>query len=129
MKNISTLMKKHDFKSLYELLEEENYKYTIDNFERNFKKYSSTDKFSYLIYLIARERNVENTLLICDFLMFTDTFFDDVHTVIYDFLCQGLQIFPDNTELLQWIVSIYEGHPDSPFTLSELAEIKMRLQN
>lgn len=128
MKNIAKLLKMHDFKTLYELLKNKDYGYSLESFDRDFKKNISSDKFSYLVYLNAREKSVKNILLLCDFLLYTDTFFYDIHPVIYDYLNQGLSMFPADKQLLKWIISIYENHPDSPFSLSELEKIKLALK-
>lgn len=124
MKYINKLMKQHYFRILYEMLNKNGYEYSIENFASDFKRNSSMDKFLYLIYLISREKTVKNILLLCDFLMFTDTFFYDIHPVIYDYLCQALILFPNDKELAEWIVSVYEGHPDSPFGSDKIKEIK-----
>ncbi len=127
MKNITKLLKMHDFKTLYALLKDEEYRYSLENFERDFKKNISSDKFSYLVYLNAREKSVKNILLLCEFLLYTDTFFYDIHPVIYDYLCQGLCLFPKNNELLKWIIAVYESHPDSPFDSYEIEKIKLAI--
>ena len=129
MKNITKLLKMHDFKTLYELLKNNEYRYSLEGFDRDFKKNISSDKFSYLVYLNAREKSVKNILLLCDFLLYTDTFFYDIHPVIYDYLHQGLSMFPTDKQLLNWIISVYENHPDSPFDSSEIEKIKLAFKN
>ena len=128
MKQIGRLLKEHDFRTVYESLNEINYNYTIENFERDFKKNDSADKFCYLVYLISKEKIPANVLLLCDFLMYTDTFFYDVHAVIYDYLCQIMRLFPDDKKVLEWVVATYDSHPDSPFHVDEIEEFKIKLQ-
>jgi len=75
MKKLSQLWKKYNYNSIYDVLSEKNYNYTLENIERDFNKIDSSNKFCYLIYLLSRDYSVKNVLLICDFLTYTDTFF------------------------------------------------------
>lgn len=75
MKKLSQLWKKYNYNSIYSVLSEKNYNYTLGNIERDFNKIDSSNKFCYLIYLLSRDYSVKNVLLICDFLTYTDTFF------------------------------------------------------
>lgn len=129
MKKITRLWKKHDYHSIYVILKEKGYDYTIDNIEKDFGKIRSMDKFCYLIYLLSNDYSVENTLLVCDFLMYTDTFFYDIHPAIRMIVQRALELFPTERILLEWVVSIYENHPDSPFEETELIAFKERLND
>ena len=106
---------------------EQEYDYTIDNLEKDFAKVSSTDKFCYLLYLLSRDYSVKNTLLLCDFLMYIDPFFYDIHPVIQMFIRRALELFPKEPTLLEWVVSTYETHPDSPFKEAEMITFKEQL--
>lgn len=114
-------MKKGCFKNVYEELNSAHYEYTIDAFTRDFKNVSSEMKFAYLQYLIAKEETSDIHLLLCDFLMWTDTFFFDYYPVLNWHLKRALEISPNNIKVLQWITCIFNGHPDSPFSEEELA--------
>ena len=89
VRELIRLWKERDYHSVYEILKAEEYDYTIGNIEKDFAKVSSTDKFCYLIYLLSKDYSVKNTLLLCDFLMYTDTFFYDIHPVIQMFICRA----------------------------------------
>jgi hypothetical protein len=129
VKELTRLLKEHQYYSVYFFLKEKKYDYTIENLERDFVKVSSSDKFCYIIYLLSKDFTVKNTLLLCDFLMFTDTFFYDIHPVIQMFIRRALELFPNETTLLQWIISVYENHPDSPFKESEIITFKEQLND
>ena len=120
MKDIIKQWKKHDYNYVYTNLHKMGYSYTLDNFDRDFKKIKSEDRFSYLIYLLSKEYTPQNVILLCDLLTFTDTFFYDIHPVIHMFLKQALLEFPSDKLLLQWISCNYEGHPDSPFSKDKI---------
>lgn len=112
--------RKHDYNYVYTNLQKMGYSYILDNFERDFKKIKSEDRFSYLIYLLSKEYTPQHVILLCDLLMFTDMFFYYIHPVINMFLQQALLVFPNDKLLLQWIACNYEGHPDSPFSKDEI---------
>lgn len=127
VRELIRLWKERDYHSVYEILKAEEYDYTIGNIEKDFAKVSSTDKFCYLIYLLSKDYSVKNTLLLCDFLMYTDTFFYDIHPVIQMFICRALELFPKDPTLLEWVVSTYGNHPDSPFEEAEMITFKEQL--
>jgi hypothetical protein len=124
VRKLIRLWKERDYHSVYEILKTKEYDYTIDNLEKDFAKVSSTDKFCYLLYLLSRDYSVKNTLLLCDFLMYIDPFFYDIHPVIQMFIRRALELFPKEPTLLEWVVSTYETHPDSPFKEAEMITFK-----
>lgn len=128
MKELIRLWKYREYHSIYEILKGKDYNYTIDNIEKDFGKISSMDKFCYLIYLLSNDYSVKNTLLVCDFLMYTDTFFYDIHPVIRLFVQRALELFPTEYTLLEWVVYTYENHPDSPFEEAEIIAFKEQLK-
>ena len=77
--------------------------------------------------MLSKDYSVKNTLLLCDFLMYTDTFFYDIHPVIQMFICRALELFPKDPTLLEWVVSTYVNHPDSPFEEAEMITFKEQL--
>ena len=119
---------KCDFDGLYRELAAEHYDYTLENFTRDFNKISSEKKFAYLHYLIANEETPELHLLVCDFLLYTDTFFFDIYPVVKWHLKRALEISPNSVEVLGWIIGIFaNGNPDSPFSGEELRAYNERL--
>ncbi len=129
MKELIRLWKNREYKTLYAILSKKEYDYTIDNIEKDFGMVSSMDKFCYLVYLLSNEYSVKNTLLICDFLTYTDTFFHDIHPVIRMLIQRALESFPTDKTLLEWVVSAYENHPDTPFSETELRNFKELLNH
>lgn len=128
-KDLIKKMKKGFFQSVYEELKSAGYEYTLDAFTRDFKNVSSEMKFAYLQYLIAKEETADIHLLLCDFLMWTDTFFFDYYPVLNWHLKRALEISPNNIKVLQWITCIFNGHPDSPFSEEELAAYNEKLSS
>lgn len=127
MKKVIRLWNENDYNAVYTILKEKKYDYTIENFQKDFKKINSMKKFCYLIYLLSNDYSVQNTLLVCDFLMYSDTFFYDIHPVLRMIINHAISLFPAEHALLEWVVCNYENHPDSPFTNKEIDDFKSRL--
>lgn len=127
MKKLALLWKQREYHSIYIILKERGYDYTIDNLEKDFSSVESMDKFCYLVYLLSNDYSVKNALLMCEFLTYTDTFFYDIHPVIRMFTQRALELFPNNPALLTWIVGTYENNPDSPYRETEIADFKEQL--
>lgn len=129
MKEIIKQWKKQNYSFVYEQLKEKNFEYTLDNLERNFASISSQNKYCYLIYLLSMEDTPHNALLLCDFLIYIDTFFYDIHPVIYMFLQKSLMCHPFDKTILRWVLTTYENHPDSPFSYDEIQLYKSKINN
>lgn len=120
MEQIITQWNEWNFNFVYNQLNKMNYKYTLDGLERDFSIIVSEKKFCYLLYLLSKERTPYNAILICDFLLYTNTFFYDIHPVIKMILCQALIEHKNDLLIINWIVDVYEDHPDSPFSNDEI---------
>jgi len=118
-----------EYQQLYEKLEARHYAYTLENVTRDFKEVSSEKKYTYLMYAIACSETPELHLLICDMLLFTDTFFFDMYTLQKWHLKRALEISPNNVQVLQWITCTFSGHPDSPFSKEELTAYNVLLKS
>ena len=102
MKKIITEFKKYNFLYVYEELKKMNYQYTLENIFKDFKKISSENKYCFLLYVLAKEYTTDHILLICDFLIYTDTFFYDVYPVVNMLIEQGCKNGADKIQLEQW---------------------------
>lgn len=118
------LFQKHCYSELYELLEKENYEYSLENISRDFSNKESMNLYCYLLYVLSIRRTSEIYLLICDFLMFQDTWFSDIFPMIKWILDSALEQETDNSDIKEWILSVFFENPDSPYTAEELYEIK-----
>lgn len=128
MKPILRLLKKGNYNAVYCKLKENNYEYTLDNLKKDFSNIDSKDMFCYLIYLLSKDRSINHTLLICDFLMYTDTFFYDIYPVIKMIVQHTLSLSNLNSssvELKRWVLDIFWGNPDCPFNTLEMEQYAM----
>jgi|GEM_PF-6309618 len=57
------------------LFEVNHYVYTLERFTHDFSKVNSMKKYCYLLYVMSRNETPDIHILICDTLMFIDTFF------------------------------------------------------
>ena len=117
------------YRALYEKLEEDKFQYIIEEYSKAFSNVSSEKKYTYLTYAIAKLETPDLHLLICDLLLYTDLFFDDMYTLQKWHLKRALEISPNNKEVLQWIVDIFSNHPDSPFNGDELSYYNKKLSS
>lgn len=120
-------MKLGNFSKVYHRLLQYNYSYTIDNFTTDFKQVSSSIKFCYLLYLIAKQESAYLHILICEFLMYTDTFFDDIYPIIYLHLKAALALEEDTIKTMSWIIDTFCDHPESPFDSVQMKDFATKV--
>lgn len=113
-------MKDGNYNLVFDQLQQVNYDYSLEHFTHDFAHVDSIKKYCYLIYVMAKMDIPKIHMLICDILMFTDTFFNDVYTVIHWNIDQALRIDPYNIEAMSWAINVFYNHPDSPFSKKEL---------
>lgn len=129
MKKVIKEWEKGNYNFVYKQLKEKNFQYTLDNLERNFASINSQNKYCYLIYLLSMEDTPHNTLLLCDFLIYIDSFFYDIHPVIYMFLQKSLICHPFDITILKLILTTYGNHPNSPFSHDEIQSYRNKIDN
>ena len=109
------------FHELYLELKETNYSYSIVSFDKDFKGIDSALKFCFLLYLTCVDDSIRLRMLICDFLLYTDTFFDDIYAVIKTHLSAALLMDKEQRiVILHWIINNFYGHPDSVYNDTEM---------
>ena len=118
-KETAANLKRGRFRLVYEALRDEGYAYTVETFSRDFRGVDSFRKYAYLLYVISREPCADLHLLACDFLIYTDTFCDDVYALVRWHILQALAIEPANPRLEEW-GSYFSDCPSAPFSAAEL---------
>ncbi|NLZ46461.1 MAG: hypothetical protein GX896_07185 [Clostridiales bacterium] len=129
MKKLKKMLSEGAYDSLYMELDENNFFYDIENFTTAFDGVKSEKKYAYLTYAIARNETPNLHLLLCDLIYYTDRFFYDVYTMQKWHLKRALEISPNNIDVLKWITTIFNEHPDSPFSKYELAIYNKQLES
>lgn len=111
------------YHDVYIQLEEKKYSYTLEALCEDFSNVDELNLYCYLIYVLSKKQTCKMSLLICDYLMFLGTPFYDIYPVIRYHLDIALLASPNNLEILNWIVSMFFEHPDSPYTDNELLNL------
>jgi hypothetical protein len=127
LKKIIKQLKKGEYNYVYNSLKEIKYNYSLDNLSKDFSSVGYKDMYCYLIYLISVEHNPNYYILLCDYIYYIGTFFYDIYPVIHMFMKQALKEYPYNKSIIEWIISTFENHPDSPFSIDELKFLKSKL--
>ncbi len=129
-KLIQEQINKLDFESAYSQLCQEPYIFNIDHLARDFPKVQSTTMYLFLMYAVSQSESAEKHLAICNYLYFMTPYILGADSMIKWHLLQALKIARSPQEqaaIKNWILDIYDGNPDSPFTEEELAEYRRRL--
>ena len=98
-----------------------NLKYTLENIEKEFSSVDNRDMFCYLLYVVSNENTPKHTILLCDYLMYSGTFLYNRGTVIRYLLDNCLVKNGNDITLIEWILSMYEYNPYSPYNEKEIA--------
>lgn len=85
-------------------------------------------KFAYLNYALARKESVEIHIFICNYLLYGDCLFDDIHTVVNWHFRRALEISNNSPKVLREILTHYKDHPDSPFSKEEMKNYEILLE-
>lgn len=134
MNNISQLMNEGYYSLVYEKLLSINEDlaqetYTLAFFcGEHLKNVDAEKKFAYLNYVLARKESAEMHIFICNYLLYGDGFFDDIHTVVNWHFRRALEISNNSPAVLREIISNYKDHPDSPFTEEEMVSFETLLK-
>lgn len=126
-KDFLKLWKQKDFKAVYYYLENIHFEYKLDTFEKLVAGLNVNEIFNYLVYLVSVQPSTKNVIFVCEYLLYIDPIFYDIYSVIGMFLRYKLSLGIDEA-LKKWILMIFEGSPDSPFSIEELNEMKKKLK-
>lgn len=121
MKKVIKCLKKQLYKDAFELLEKEQYQYSLESLVKDFSDIDHMNLYCFLTYVLSIKENSSFHLLICDFLIFQGTFFYDIYPVIRWHLNIALKQDNNNLNTLNWIIEMFYEHPGSPYSDSELA--------
>ena len=111
MKTITEQIANLNFLDAYNELCQNNYCFSFDNLTKDFPRLNSQQMYLFLMYAISQDEDVEKHLAICYYLYFMDPYI--------------VGVSPCNVRVLKdWILGIYDGNPDSPFSESELLAYK-----
>lgn len=108
------------FEEVYITLAQKGCDFTLNELAKIFPKSDSIRMYTFLMYAISQNEDIQKHLTICDYLCFMDPYVSGADALIRWHLIRALEISPENIAVLKWITSIYCGNPDSPFSEEEL---------
>lgn len=134
MNKIAQLLNDGLYSEVYEELLCEREAFVQDAYSLEFfcgEKLNSVNaekKFAYLNYAVARKESVELHIFICNYLLYGDCLFDDIHTVVNWHFRRALEISNNSSKVLLEILTNYKDHPDSPFSKEEMENYEILLK-
>ena len=82
MRKLSQALKNGMYKKIYDEFTKQSYYYCLENIVRDFPGATSMERYCYVQYALCKKETPNIFITICDELMFMDSFFDDIFTVI-----------------------------------------------
>lgn len=121
-KYIEKQIKKGLYFDAYKSLISEDFSFKLNNIVTCFPKLNSIQIYMFLIYTISKEETIEKYIAICENLLYINPYIEDSYSLISWHLREALKIFPKNISIEHWIIDIFWGNPDSPFSDEELCK-------
>ena len=116
-----------DFLKAYEHLKSLNYDFCFENTARDFKKVNSVTMYAFMMFVISQEDATKH-MTICNYLYFMNPYISGADQIIRWHILRALEMFPQSASMIRcWVMSIYDGNPDCPFTDVELQKIKSKV--
>lgn len=126
--DITRQLQKGNYKYILEYLTEKGEDISLDwlaNYENNV---SPEILYCFLDYIIAIEDSAKNRILLCNYLMYMNEFFNNIYDVIRYHVLRPINSTNDQNELFEWALFIFDGdNPDSPFSKVELNGMKQSI--
>ncbi|MBQ7670790.1 MAG: hypothetical protein IJS45_08735 [Clostridia bacterium] len=120
MKLINKMIQKRQFNSAYNELLKINYSYSFKSVSQDFPEIDRDTMLLYLSYALSRSESVEKYISICNLLYFEEPYIEGTDSFIKWILNRALIVFPNNKIIIDWIISVFSGNPDCPFSESEM---------
>ena len=119
-KHIERQIKKRLYFDAYKSLISEGFSFSLNNIVTCFPKLNSIQIYMFLMYTISKKETIEKYIAICENLLYINPYIEDSYSLISWHLREALKFFPKNITIEHWIIDIFWGNPDSPFTNQEL---------
>ena len=120
-KHIQNNILRLNFEKAFLELQECNYSFEFNELSLDFPKVDCLKMYLFLIYCIIKDEDIEKHFSICYYLYFMDPYIHDSDVIIKHHLLRILEISPKDKRVYEnWILGIYNGNPNSPFTNEEI---------
>ena len=118
---------KGNFADAYRELLCRDYSFEFHELDRDFPKIQGGAMYLFLMYAVSQNEDAEKHLSICQYLYFGDKSFNGADSLIRWHLMQALRLSPDSRRVVRWIMSVYSGNPDCPFSEEEMEAFRQLL--
>lgn len=126
MKEIEKRIKRGEYLKAYEKLEEAKFLYTLEEWEKFFKRLKCKDIYCFMMYVLSKKESPDIYHSICE-LIFYNPFFYESYSLIKWYVYKCINQFPEYKPILQWTIITFGDFPDSPFSKEELKKIEKLL--
>lgn len=125
MKSIQQSIIKLDFCGAYKELVSLNYDFCFENIVRDFKKVDSVKMYAFMMYAISQKEEITKHITICNYLYFMNPYINGADKIIRWHILRALELFPNSVSIIgRWVIDIYDGNPDCPFSDEEMYQFK-----
>ena len=125
MQTIQQQIMQLDFLNAYENLTCLNYDFRYESIAKDFKEVDSITMYTFMMYAISQNEDAAKHITICTYLYFMNPYINGADKLIRWHILRALEMFPESVSMICcWVMSIYNGNPDCPFTDTELQKIK-----
>ncbi len=126
---ICNYIRNGDFKAAYCEIETQYESFSFNNLSASIKSVSAIQMYCFLMYAISKKETAELHLSICNYLYFMEPRITDADSLIKWHLVRAFDVSHNPEVLNNWILGVYSGNPDCPFSNDELNYYKAFLNN
>ena len=118
--NLTKLLKKRDFETAYNILEEQGFVYSINNVAKIFPKCNSLLLYAFLMYAVSKEDTAEKHTTICECLIYIEPYINEANSLVYWHIMHVLSVEKGRIKAMSWAIELFGADPSSPFSIMEL---------
>lgn len=118
--NLIKYLKQKDFEKVYNELEKNKFDYSLNSISKVFPNCDSILLYAFLMYSISKKDTAEKHLLICECLIYMDSYIYEATSMIYWHINYALKISNEIEKIMAWVIEIYGADPSSPFSEDEI---------
>lgn len=118
--NLSKSIKKGDFETAYNILEERGFIYSLNNIVKTFPKCNSMLLYTFLMYAISKEDTIDKHITICECLIYIKPYIYEANSLVYWHIMHALTLEKGKSKAMSWALALFGSDPSSPFSNIEL---------
>lgn len=118
--DLSKYLKKYNFETVFNILENSKFSYTIDSIVAKFPKCNSILLYSFLMYSISKKETVQKHIAVCECLRYIDPRIFESNAIIRWHVLRALEIKENDLKVATWAIEVFSSDPSSPFSPEEM---------